>query len=99
MARASSATCFTSTRSRGPVSLEDGRGTWTDASTTLRSSDWFEFRDPGEQWERPFYQAGTAIEHQIEGAMRSATSQGLVGDFQPAWVEFLRTNLQVPAYV
>jgi NAD(P)H-flavin reductase/ferredoxin len=82
-----------------PVSFEDGRGTWNDASTRLRCSDWFEFRDPGEQWERPFYQAGTAIEHQIEGAMRSAAGEGLIDDFTPEWTEFLREQLQVPAYV
>ncbi len=82
-----------------PVSFEDGRGTWDDASTALRASDWFEFRDPGEQWERPYYQAGTAVEHQIEGAMRSALQQGLIEDFAPEWVEFLRHFLQVPAYV
>ncbi len=82
-----------------PVSFEDGRGTWDDGSTALRSSDWFEFRDPGEQWERPFYQAGTAVEQQIEGAMRSAVEEGLLEDFSPEWVEFLRRFLQIPAYV
>ena len=82
-----------------PVSFEDGRGTWDDASTTLRACDWFEFRDPGEQWERPYYQVGTAVEHQIEGAMRSALQEGLIEDFAPEWVEFLRHFLQVPAYV
>ena len=82
-----------------PVSFEDGRGTWDDASTALRSMDWFAFRDPGELWERPFYQGGTAVEHQIEGAMRSAAGEGLVEDFGEDWVEFLRRSLQVPAYV
>jgi NAD(P)H-flavin reductase/ferredoxin len=82
-----------------PVSFEDGRGTWDDRSTALRSTDWFQFRDPGEQWERPFYQSGTAVEHQIEGAMRSATEEGLMTDFATEWVEFLRSFLQVPAYV
>ena len=53
--------------SRGwPVSFEDGRGTWNDASTALRCRDWFAFRDPGEHWERTFYQAGTAVEQQID---------------------------------
>jgi hypothetical protein len=86
--------------SRGwPVSFEDGRGTWNDGSTKLRSSDWFDFRDPSEQWERPFYQAGTAAEQQIEGALRSAAAQGLVDDFDPQWVEFMREFLQIPAYV
>jgi len=82
-----------------PVSFEDGRGTWDDRSTALRSTDWFAFRDPGEQWERPFYQVGTALEHQIEGAMRSAAEEGLMEDFRPEWVEFLRSHLQAPAYV
>jgi NAD(P)H-flavin reductase/ferredoxin len=82
-----------------PVSFEDGRGTWDDRSTALHSSDWFDFRDPGEQWERPYYQRGTAVEHQIEGAMRSAREEGLLEDFHPDWIEFLRRFLQIPAYV
>ena len=82
-----------------PVRFEDGRGTWDDASTALQSTDWFAFRDPGEYWERPFYQRETALEQQIDGAMHSAAEQGLIDDFSPEWVEFLRTSLQVPAYV
>ena len=82
-----------------PLHFEDGRGTWNDASTALRCSDWFAFRDPGEQWERPFYQAGTALEHQIDGAVHSAAGQGLIEDFTPAWEQLLRQQLQVAAYV
>ena len=82
-----------------PVSFADGRGTWDDASTALQSSDWFAFRDPGEYWERPYYQRETAIEQQIDGAMQSAIEQGLIDDFGPEWIEFLRASLQVPAYV
>jgi propane monooxygenase small subunit len=82
-----------------PLSFEGGRGTWNDASTTLRSGDWFAFRDPGELWERPFYQAGAAAEQQIEGALRSAGEQGLIEDFSPSWVAFLEQFLQVPAFV
>ena len=82
-----------------PVSFEDGRGTWDESSTVLKSSDWFDFRDPGEQWERPYYQRETAVEQQIEGALRSAREEGLLEDFDPEWVEFLRRFLQIPAYV
>jgi NAD(P)H-flavin reductase/ferredoxin len=82
-----------------PVSFEDGRGTWNDGSTELRCLDWFEFRDPGEQWERTYYQLGNASEQQIDGAMRSAVEEGLLDDFTPEWVEFLRELLQIPAYV
>ncbi|MEA2198253.1 MAG: propane monooxygenase reductase component [Solirubrobacteraceae bacterium] len=82
-----------------PLHFEDGRGTWNDSSTALKSTDWFEFRDPGEQWERPFYQRGAAVEVEIESAIRSAVEEDLIADFSPDWVEFLRTFLQVPAYV
>jgi NAD(P)H-flavin reductase/ferredoxin len=82
-----------------PVYFEDGRGTWSESSTLLRSSDWYDFRDPGQQWERPFYQRGTAMENQIEGAIRSAAAEGVFDDFRPEWVEFLRSYLQAPAYV
>ncbi|MHB8659125.1 MAG: MmoB/DmpM family protein [Solirubrobacteraceae bacterium] len=82
-----------------PVSFEDGRGTWDDRSTALASSDWFEFRDPGELWERPFYQFGNASEQQIEGAMRTAVGQGVLEDFSPEWRTFLRDLVQIPAYV
>jgi hypothetical protein len=82
-----------------PLSFADGRGTWNDASTALRSTDWFAFRDPGGQWERTFYQAGAAVEQQLESALDSAAEQGLIADFTPDWVTFLRTSLQVPAFV
>jgi NAD(P)H-flavin reductase/ferredoxin len=86
--------------SRGwPVSFEDGRGTWDDNSTALLSSEWFDFRDPGEQWERTYYQLGSAYEQQLEGAMKAAIEEGLLGDYKPDWVEFLRDFLQVPAFV
>ncbi len=82
-----------------PVSFEDGRGTWDDGSTGLRSIDWFAFRDPGEQWERTYYQVGNGYEQQLEGTMRAAIEEGLLADFTPEWVEFLRGHLQVPAFM
>jgi ferredoxin-NADP reductase/ferredoxin len=82
-----------------PLSFEDGRGTWDEDSTALRSSDWYAFRDPGEQWERPFYQLESALEQQIEGTIRSAFGEGMTTDFSAKWVEFLRRYLQVPAFV
>jgi NAD(P)H-flavin reductase/ferredoxin len=82
-----------------PVSFPDGRGLWDDDSTKLRSGDWFAFRDPGEQWERPYYVAGNAGEQQIEGAINSAIEEGLLADFSAEWVAFLKEYLQLPAYV
>jgi propane 2-monooxygenase small subunit len=80
------------------VNFEDGRTTWDDRSTKLAHSDWYDFRDPGAMWERPYYQVSTGYERQIEGAVREAAADRLFDDFAPEWVEFLRENLQVPAF-
>jgi hypothetical protein len=82
-----------------PLHFEDGRGLWWEHSTALRSTDWYEFRDPGQMWERTYYQAGTAYEQLIEGAVRTARRERAFDDFTPEWVEFLRTHLQTPAFV
>jgi hypothetical protein len=82
-----------------PVHFEDGRGLWWDDSTALRSGDWYEFRDPGQMWERPYYQTGTSYEQLIEGAVRTARRERVFEDFTPEWVEFLRSHLQVPAFI
>lgn len=82
-----------------PVCFKDGRGTWDDGSTMLRSTDWYDFRDPGEMWERPYYQQGAALERQVEASVQSAAEHRLFDDFTPEWAEFLRENLQVPAFI
>lgn len=82
-----------------PMFFEDGRGTWNESSTTLRCDDWYAFRDPDEQWERTYYQRGSAGENQIESAITSAAHEGLIADFTPDWVDFLKANLQVAAYI
>jgi propane 2-monooxygenase small subunit len=71
---------------------------WWDGSTALKSGDWYAFRDPGLMWERPYYQTGAAYEQLIEGAVRTAKRERAFDDFSPEWVEFLRANLQVPAF-
>jgi propane 2-monooxygenase small subunit len=82
-----------------PVQFEDGRGMWSEGSTVLRSSDWYEFRDPGELWERPYYQTGASYEQLIEGAVRTARRERAFDDFTSEWVDFLRRHLQVPAFI
>ena len=82
-----------------PVHFEDGRGLWSDGSTALRASDWYDFRDPGQMWERPYYQHGTAHEQLIEGVVRTARRERMFDDLSPEWVEFLRRHAQPPAFV
>lgn len=79
------------------VSFPDGRGTWDDNSTALDAT-WSDFRDPNELWERPYYQQGAQCEKEIEAAVKGARSEGLLADIDPAWIEFLRRDGQVPAF-
>lgn len=80
-------------------SFPDGRGTWWDDSTALDVETWSAFRDPNELWERPYYQQGAQGEREIEGAVRSARAEALYADADPAWVDFLRRDGQVQAFV
>jgi hypothetical protein len=79
------------------LSFEDGRGTWDDESTALQAR-WHEFRDPSELWERPYYQQGAQCERELDAAMRAARDEGLLVAIDPAWLTFLRTDGQVPAF-
>src|SRR5947199_2524796 len=82
-----------------PVHFEDGRGLWWSESTRLNVGDWYAFRDPGELWERNYYQQGTDHEKLIEGAVGGARRERIFEDFTPEWRDFLRAHVQVPAFV
>lgn len=82
-----------------PMHFEDGRATWSARSTQIRMEDWYGFRDPGQLWERPYYQEGSGYEREIESAVSVGRAAKLFADLSPEWVEFLRHNLQVPAFV
>lgn len=81
------------------VCFEDGRGTWSDDSTLLKSTDWYEFRDPAQLWERTYFQQGAGYERQIENALNSARDADMLADFSPEWIEFMRANLQIGSFV
>ena len=70
----------------------EGRGTWDEASTALRASDWWAYRDPGQDWFRPFAHRqaalGDAIEQAIEGARRARLFDG----FSPGWKRLLQAH-------
>lgn len=79
------------------VSFADGRGSWDDGSTAL-DADWSLFRDPNELWERPYYQQGAQCERELDAVVRAAREEGLLDGIDPAWLPFLRTDGQVPAF-
>lgn len=86
---------------RGPYPkyFPDGRPTWSEQSTRLRSTDWYAFRDPHGDWERTYYLQGRTLERSIENACDQALADRVYDDFPESWVEFLRANLEVLAFV
>ncbi len=66
-----------------------GHGAWNDESTALRARNWWDYRDPNEEWFRPFVNrqatAGDAVVHAVEGARRANVFTG----FTDAWKTLL----------
>jgi hypothetical protein len=71
---------------------QDGRAPWDARSTRLRAQDWWAYRDPAEDWFRPYVArqvaTGSAITQAVEGAKRARLFDGLL----PRWRAFLETH-------
>jgi propane monooxygenase small subunit len=80
------------------LSFADGRGTHSLGSTALRVKDWFDWRDPGGLWERPFYQQAAQAAREQDAAVGAARSEGLFSRFGDEWRSFLQTSGQLPAF-
>jgi hypothetical protein len=80
------------------IAFEDGRGSHSLGSTALQVADWFEWRDPGELWERTFYQGAAQAAREQDAAVAAARSEGLFARMSDEWREFLRSSLQLPAF-
>jgi hypothetical protein len=80
------------------IAFEDGRGSHSLGSTALRVADWFDWRDPGEMWERPFYQQAAQAAREQDAAVAGARSEGLFARMTDEWRSFLQTSLQLPAF-
>jgi hypothetical protein len=80
------------------LSFEDGRGTFSLGSTALRVRDWFDWRDPAELWERPFYQQAAQAAREQDAAVALARSEGLFAHMTDEWRAFLQSSMQLPAF-
>ena len=81
------------TRFGYPVSFPDGRPSFWEDSTKLRSSDWYAFRDPGAVWERVFFQRGSNHEKQIATSLELGRENDLYSAMSGEWIDFLATQL------
>jgi methane monooxygenase component A beta chain/propane monooxygenase small subunit len=68
-----------------PVRFDDGREPFTENSSAIRCSNWEEYRDPAQTWQRP-YVAGINHEQQTLGRLlESALADGLAERINPVW--------------
>jgi len=66
-----------------------GRGVWDESSTRLKASDWWGYRDPSQQWFRPYVELQTKSEQAIELAIRGARRAGLFAGLSRGWARIL----------
>ena len=67
----------------------NGRPAWDERSTSLKATDWWAYRDPHEEWFRPYVTRQAAIGGSIERKMAGAKRAQLFSGIAPLWREFL----------
>jgi hypothetical protein len=67
----------------------NGRPSWDEQSTALKATDWWAYRDPQEEWFRPYVTRQAAIGGGIERTIASARRSELFSGMTPLWREFL----------
>lgn len=67
-----------------PIAKRSG---WSESSTALKSSNWYNFRDPAAMWYRPYIRRQTEQERAIERAMKTAVASGAVKRIEADWAQ------------
>lgn len=71
---------------------EEGRPAWDAGSTVLKARDWWAYRDPAEEWFRPYVARQAALGSAITLATEGAQQADLFADVTPPWRAFLATH-------
>ena len=61
--------------------------------TSLKSSDWHEFRDPNQEWEKTIYNNNANIVRQISQNLENARSQKAFRTWNSAWVKVVAKHV------
>jgi propane 2-monooxygenase small subunit len=75
------------------MSFADGRPSYSDKVTQIKSSDWHKFRAPDQEWSRTHYQRQSHIVNTIKMVVDNARSDGAPGRFDARWVNVLQDQL------
>jgi methane monooxygenase component A beta chain/propane monooxygenase small subunit len=75
---------------------EEGRKAWRPESTRLRHPHWFDFRDPGRFWQRPYVRMQAEQERAIERLVEDAKAAGAFDAMDRSWLDaVLRDHYRV----
>ena len=65
---------------------DDGTPLWDPASTALEVSDWFEWRDPSQHWQRTYVRHQEQQEGAIERMTEDAALDGSLAEIDARWI-------------
>lgn len=71
----------------------DGPGGYPLDWTTLKSSDWHQFRDPNEEWEQTIFRNNANIVRQVQQNLANAKLAGAYSSWTPNWTTFVARDL------
>lgn len=77
----------------------NGRAPWSEDSTRLHASDWWQYRDPTQEWFRSYVEHQAKQEDAIELAVEGATHAGLFAEISPKWQTMLSHYYAAYRYV
>ncbi len=75
------------------MSFADGKPSYHEGTTSLRSTDWHRYRAPDQEWERTHYQRQSEIERTIKTLVESARGAGAPQRFDKDWVRTLQDHV------
>ena len=73
-----------------PIRFDDGRDPYTEASTVIKSSDWYAYRDPNQTTNRHYVVGVHEAESALEQSFKGAHAAGL---FEFADKEWIKTGI------
>ena len=76
----------------------NGRPPWDEASTALKAEQWWAYRDPSEDWFKPYVTRQAATGNSITQAIAGATRARLFDGLLPKWQTFIETDYAAYRY-
>ncbi len=73
-------------RAGWPMRFRGGRAPYVDESTKVRSTNWWEFKDPDKHWYRTWAAMQSAAEETIENLVELQRSSGALAALDETWV-------------